>query len=143
MTEGVGRRAFLGVAAAAPLIAPLAGQVAMEGPMPTPAVPYGAGAAGVSASMVNALERTLGPVKMPWLLKGLTEEAWKSLHAQRRSIAMQLEALYSNPNYNIRGMKSWSEGFRASMERLHKLELQLMLDEINAKLEKGSLLDPA
>lgn len=141
MTD-VGRRAFLGVAAMAPIVAPAAAQMAMEGPMPTPAYPVNA-SMGAGAAMGQVAERMLGPMKMPWVMRGLTEEAWKTLQSQRRALSMQLEALYSNPNYNIRGMKSWSEGFRASMERLHKLELQLMLDEINAKLEKGSLLDPA
>ena len=146
MSEGVGRRAFLGAAAVAPLAAPMAAQMgfgAPDAPYPTPAYPLNLSGSVLGQVAQEMASRALGPVKMPWVLRGLTEEAWKTLQQERRVLAAQLEYRYGRPDLNIESMKSWSPNFKYSMNEMVKNDLRILLDNINAKLEKGSLLDPA
>lgn len=144
MTD-VGRRAFLGVAAAAPVLAAGVGQQMALDPVtaaveasvfPTPAVPLGAGAmAGAERALTNAGRHLAESAGIgPWLKRGMDEVTWKAKRHLLNKLSQVHERLSYRDDPSINSMKSWSPVFKDTMKHLYREEVAAMMGALREEL---------
>ena len=141
MTEGVGRRAFLGVAAMAPVAAAVAAPalataggsaagMGAVGAFAAPDVPYPT--ANPTKQLAEYAKQQLGIG--PWIQRGMDEMVWKGKRALLNRLSEVHERLSYRDDPSINSMKSWSPAFKDTMKHLYREEVAQTMGALREEL---------